>query len=391
MRAARGRYKLIEEIGSGATATVWRARDSRTGRDVAIKRFHHHVLSDPVARQRVEEEAAAASRVSHPGIVSAVERIGGKSDLALVFPYIEGTTLARRLADGGPLAPRDAASIALQVADALATAHEAGLVHRDVKPANILVGPDGTARLLDFGISRAIDDAEAARELTGAGLAIGTLPYMAPEQVAAAPPAPLSDVYGVGAVLYEMLSGRRPYAAASPLALAKEQQLPPARIDGAPGPLVDLALEAMSADAALRPSAAGLARGLRAWLDGRADAAAPTVSVLAAPPLVTSPLAVMPRGAKPSHRFVALGLAAVLVVAALPLLVLGWSFEPVAVTTPAFSPAPAASPSAPPARSEVGASSDDDSDRWAGGKGKGDKGDKDRGKDKGKDKDDDDD
>jgi serine/threonine-protein kinase len=364
MRAARGRYKLIEEIGSGSTATVWRARDTRTGREVAVKRFHHHVVNDPVARRRIEEEAAAASRVSHPSIVAAVERIEARDDLALVFPYVEGTTLARRLDSGKPLAPRDAASVALQVADALATAHEAGLVHRDVKPANILVAADGQARLLDFGISRAFDVADPA-QLTGAGLAIGTLPYMAPEQLAAAPPTPASDVYGLGAVLYEMLAGHRPYAAASPLALANEQNLPPARIEGAPAPVVDIALEAMSADAVLRPSAAGLARSLRAWLDGRAEAAAPTVSVLAA----------TPRRASPANRLVALGLAALVVLAALPFVVLGWAVGPTPLTASAPSPSlgALATPSVQPAASPVGTTSDPAPNRPSGGHHKPDK------------------
>lgn len=350
MRAARGRYKLIEEIGSGSTATVWRARDSKSGREVAVKRFHPHLLTDPLARQRIEEEATAASRVSHPAIISAVERIGGRDDLALVFPYVEGTTLAKRLAGDEPMEPRDAASIALEVADALATAHEAGVVHRDVKPANILLGADGQTRLLDFGISRAFDEADPA-QLTGAGMAIGTLPYMAPEQLAAAPPTPASDVYALGAVLYEMLAGRRPYAAASAVALANEQQLPPARIDGAPAPLVDVALEALAADAAARPSAAGLARTLRAWLDGRADAGAPTVSVAAVvadtPP--SPPLATTPRRVRPAFALVAIGLAIVLVALVLPVLAGGLVVAP-APSAPAAafaSPGPTPSPTAP--------------------------------------------
>ncbi|MEP7158550.1 MAG: serine/threonine-protein kinase [Chloroflexota bacterium] len=363
MRAARGRYKLIEEIGSGATATVWRARDPRTGREVAVKRFHRHVLRDPVARRRIEEAAAAASRVKHPAIVSAIERIGGRDDLALVFPYFEGTTLAQRLASGAPMAPRDAASITLEIADALATAHDAGVAHRDVKPANILVGADGQARLLDFGISRAFDEGDHA-ELTGAGLAIGTLPYMAPEQLCAAPPTPASDVYGLGAVLYEMLAGRRPYAAASPVALANEQSLPPARIDGVPVPLADIALEAMSADAAARPSAAGLARGLRAWLDGRADSAAPTVSVLAAKPLATTP-----SRTNPAAALIAIGLVAVLLVAALPFVFLGLGSTP-AFTSVAASPVPAApaTPSAPQEPSVVGAANNNPPNRPSGDK-----------------------
>ena len=309
---------------------------------------------------RIEEAAAAASRVTHPAIVSSIERIGGRDDLALVFPYFDGTTLAQRLASNAAMAPRDAASIALDIADALATAHDGGVAHRDVKPANILVGADGQARLLDFGISRAFDEGDRA-ELTGAGLAIGTLPYMAPEQLAAAPPTPASDVYGLGVVLYEMLAGRRPYAAASPVALANEQSLPPARIDGAPVPLGDIALEAMSADTAARPSASGLARGLRAWLDGRADSAAPTVTVMAAKPLGTKA-----SRANPVAALIAIGLIAVLLVAALPFMAFGWGeTAPSGAFTATPSPVPTApaTPSAPREPSVVGAGSNNPPNR----------------------------
>jgi serine/threonine-protein kinase len=194
MRATRGRYQLREELGHGASATVWRARDTVTGRDVALKRFHPHLLADPVARRRIEDEAAAASRVRHPNIVSAAELINDRDGLALVFPYVEGETLAARLAKGPRMAPHPAASIALDMADALAVAHSQGVVHRDVKPGNILLGSDGRARLLDFGISYAVDAGQPAHDLTGAGMAIGTLPYMAPEQLGAEPTTPATDV-----------------------------------------------------------------------------------------------------------------------------------------------------------------------------------------------------
>src|SRR5688500_12227160 len=310
MRATRGRYKLQGELGHGASATVWRARDTKTGRDVALKRFHPHLVSDPVARKRIEDEAAAASRVSHPSIVSAAELIDDRDGLALVFPYVEGETLAARLAEGPPIAPREAASISLDIADALAAAHAQGVVHRDVKPANILLGADGRARLLDFGISRAVDAGHPAHDLTGAGMAIGTLPYMAPEQLAAGPTTPASDVYALGVVLYEMLAGKRPYAASSPVTLANEQALPPARVADAPEPLVDMALAAMAADVSARPDAAQLARGLSAWRDGRHDADAVTSPVPGAPPMATR--------TQPALGWLAVGLAAVVLAVAVP-------------------------------------------------------------------------
>jgi serine/threonine-protein kinase len=350
MRATRARYRPTDELGHGATATVWRARDSRTGRDVALKRFHRHLLDDPAARQRIGAEAAAAARINHPSIVSAIDLVDDRDGLALVFPYVEGTTLAAQLADGSRVEPRAAARIALDIADGLAVAHAGGVVHRDVKPANILLGADGRARLLDFGISRAVGEGEAAHDLTGAGMAIGTLPYMAPEQLAAGPTTPASDVYGLGVVLYEMLGGRRPFAAASPVTLAAEQQQQPARIADVPRPLMQLALDAVAVDAARRPGAAQLARGLRAWLDGRVDPQAVTVTVAAV---------------RPRHRrlagWAALGLALIVLVTAVPLLAAAWVAAPsqppelargdVALASPTTAPTQA--PTVAPAQAPV--------------------------------------
>ncbi|HUP83403.1 MAG TPA: protein kinase [Candidatus Limnocylindria bacterium] len=312
IRAARRRYEPGVELGHGATATVWRARDTKTGRDVALKRFHPHLLADPVTRARIREEAAAATRVSHPNIVAAVDTIEDSDGLALVFPYVEGTTLAQRLAHEPPLTPRQAARIALDISDALAAAHDRGVIHRDVKPANILLGADGRARLLDFGISRGVDARGANEQLTGAGMAIGTLPYMAPEQLTADPLRPATDIYGLGVVMYEMLCGRRPYAAANPVTLAQEQAKPPARIANVPEPLADLAITAMAPVASARPDAAQLGRGLRGWLDGRQSTAAATVTVVAPP-----------RRARPIAAWVAFALALTVLGAALPFMAAG--------------------------------------------------------------------
>ncbi|HEY8134505.1 MAG TPA: serine/threonine-protein kinase [Candidatus Limnocylindrales bacterium] len=315
LRTTRGRYQPREELGHGASATVWRARDTRTGRDVALKRFHAHLVSDPVARRRIEDEAAAAARVSHPSILSAIELIDDRDGLALVFPYVDGQTLAARLAQGPRITAREAASIAIDIADALAVAHDHGVVHRDVKPGNILLGADGRARLLDFGISHAVDAGQPAHELTGAGMAIGTLPYMAPEQLAAEPTTPASDVYALGVVLYEMLAGTRPYEASSPVTLASEQTQPPARIADAPAPLVDLALAAMTFEVSQRPAAAQLARGLAAWRDGRSDADAATSLAVA------TPVAARPR---PALGWLAVAVAAVVLIVAVPVAASSW-------------------------------------------------------------------
>ena len=294
------RYELLDAIGSGATATVWLGRDTETGQTVAVKRFHGHLLGDPEARRRFTDEAAAAKLVSHPNIVSAIDRVSTDDELWLVFPYVAGTSLVERLAEGPVVTPRDAAQISVDLADALAAVHAAGLAHRDVKPGNILLGSDGRARLLDFGISRAVtDQLEQVRDATGAGLAVGTLPYMAPEQLAAHPPTPASDIFALGAVLYEMLAGRRPYAAATAVAMADAHRVAPAQIPEAPDALNDLAMVALAYDPAARPDATQFARAARGWLDGREDPAAMTVVVPAAPahPVASPWLARMAAGA----------------------------------------------------------------------------------------------
>ena len=273
----------MDTIGSGATATVWLGRDTETGQEVAVKRFHGHLLGDPEARRRFTDEAAAAILVSHPNIISAVDRVSTDEELWLVFPYVPGTTLAERLADGPAVTAREAARIGVDIADALAAVHAAGLAHRDVKPGNILLGSDGRARLLDFGISRAVtDELEQVRDATGAGLAVGTLPYMAPEQLAARPPTPASDIFALGAVLYEMLAGNRPYAATTAVAMAEAHRVAPPEIPDAPIALSDLATVALAHDPAARPDATQFARAARGWLDGRDDPAAMTAVVPAA-------------------------------------------------------------------------------------------------------------
>jgi eukaryotic-like serine/threonine-protein kinase len=271
------RYELKERLGVGATATVWRARDSKRGRDVCVKKLHAHLAQDGVARSRLKAEAESAAALRHPAIVPIIDLDLAGPEPELVFPFLEGETLAARLGRVGRLEPRDAASIAAQIADGLAAAHAAGVVHRDVKPSNILLGADGDARLLDFGIARSLDG--GADDLTGAGLTVGTLPYMAPEQLTGETAAPANDVFALGAVLYQMLTGTPPFEAPSPVALAEAQRTAPAAPADAPAPLASAALGAMSYEPAERPSAEGLEQRLRDWLEGRAETDAPTLAI----------------------------------------------------------------------------------------------------------------
>jgi serine/threonine protein kinase len=261
-----GRYVLEQLLGTGATATAWRGRDRESGSAVVVKVLHAHLVSDQPARSRLRSEAAAATDVSHPAIVPAIELLMTDTEAALVFPYIAGTTLAARLGHGHRrrLAPAVSARIAADVAAALAAAHAHGVVHRDVKPSNILLDAQGRARLLDFGIAHAPELGDDP--LTRNGFTVGTLPYMSPEQLAGAAASPANDIFALGAVLYEMLAGRRPYDAATPAELAGAHGRPPADVPDAPRALLAVAWAALARDEAARPTAAQMVEGLERWL-----------------------------------------------------------------------------------------------------------------------------
>ena len=200
-----GRYTLLERHAIGGMAVLWRARDERTGEVVALKRLHPYLVADASARSRLVREAAALRAVDHPSITRPREVIDDPDDPALVMEFAEGRSLKNRL-DEGALEPEEAVAIAATVADALAVAHQAGIVHRDIKPANILVEDSGAVHLVDFGIATLGPADEAG--LTVAGTMIGTVRYSAPERLAGAESTPRSDVWGLGAVLFEMLAGR---------------------------------------------------------------------------------------------------------------------------------------------------------------------------------------
>jgi serine/threonine-protein kinase len=338
-----GRYQLVEPIAVGTTATVWRAYDKRTRTEVAVKRFHPHLFSDRSARKRMEAEAKAAQKVRGKTIVSAIDRISTSDEFALVFPFVEGQSLAEQLAESGKPPPAQAATVAADVADALVAIHRAGFVHRDVKPGNVLIRSSGQALLLDFGISRAVTEAiEGEQALTGAGTTIGTLPYMAPEQLTGAGVTAATDVYALGAVLYEMLAGQRPYQATTPVALATEQRLAPARIDGAPAPLVDLALRAMAFDPLARPTARQFAEAMRSWLHA-------PVAIDAQTAPVTAVVAAAASGERPERRPAVL--AAALAVGAFLLV----AFVALAAIAPASAPSGSSPTDAPAAAYADGA------------------------------------
>jgi serine/threonine-protein kinase len=231
------RYELIEPAGRGSSAEVWRARDRRTGETVAVKRLHPLVVADESARRRLEREFHLLHGLDEPHVARVRELRIEDREAALILDYVDGESLASRLAALNAASERMplAAGVAVvaDVAAALAAAHAAGLVHRDVTPANILLGRDGQAYLTDFGIAHATGDATMTA-VTATGLVLGTMRYLAPEQLRGDPATPSSDLHALAAVAYEIAAGRPAYGAPTPIALADAQRAGPSPIGDVP-------------------------------------------------------------------------------------------------------------------------------------------------------------
>ncbi|WP_217914470.1 serine/threonine-protein kinase [Miltoncostaea marina] len=256
---ALGRYVLGPALGRGATSVVHRARDLVTGDEVAVKVVPAELGLAP----RVRAEVRAASRLDHPRIVPLLDWGEDSRCLYLVWELVDGPSLAQLLRGDPPPGDGTVVRLAEETLDALAHAHARGVIHRDVKPANILVGPDGRARLSDFGVARLSGEAG----LTMTGDVVGTMAYMAPEQARGEPVGPGADVYAACLVLYEGLTGRNPVAAPSPAETARRAALgavPPlgrARPD-LPAELCRAVDAGLRSDPAGRPPAADLADAL---------------------------------------------------------------------------------------------------------------------------------
>ena len=202
-----GRYELVREVGRGGMGAVWLATDTVLGRQVAIKKVGAMPGGASPDLQRAEREARLAARVNHPHVVAVFDLVTEDDSQWLVMEYVEGVTLAGLVAQQGALSPDQVAPLAAQAADALAAAHAAGIVHRDVKPSNILVNAQGQVKLSDFGIARA----EADASLTQTGLVTGSPAYLSPEVASGESATDASDVWSLGATIFHALAGRPPY------------------------------------------------------------------------------------------------------------------------------------------------------------------------------------
>ena len=285
-----GRYELLGHVARGGMAEVYLAQDLMLNRKVALKVLFRELSTDASFVERFRREAQAAANLSHPNIVSIYDWGEEDGTYFIVMEYIEGRTLGQIIRAEGPLLPDRAADIGADVAAALAFAHHSGVVHRDVKPGNVLISPSGQVKVTDFGIARA---ANADNDLTQTGAVMGTATYFSPEQAQGMRVDGRSDVYSLGVMLYEMLVGRPPFQGDNPMAIAykhvREQPVPPREINSdVPAPFEAIILQAMAKNPNDRyASADELRQDLLRFRQGRLVVAHPTVMAPAVEPAST--------------------------------------------------------------------------------------------------------
>ncbi|WP_052372884.1 protein kinase domain-containing protein [Amycolatopsis taiwanensis] len=284
-----GRYRLVSRVGRGAMGVVWRAHDERLDRVVAVKQLVVAETADETtadeAARRVMREARLAARLQHPHAVTVYDVVSDGGRPYLVMEFVSAESLSALAGRSGGLTSGQVAKLGAQVAAALAAAHAEGIIHRDVTPGNVLITPDGTAKLADFGISRAAGEAT----LTASGFVVGTPAYLAPEVASGAEADFPSDVFSLGATLYFAVEGAPPFGTdANPIALLHRiarDEIPPPRH---PGPLADVLLCLLRRDPAERPELPAVAEALAAVADGR--------------PVPDLPPPASPRSSPPSSR-----------------------------------------------------------------------------------------
>ena len=211
-----GRYELEAKLGSGGMSTVYLARDTTLDRPVAVKVMHREMSEQADQLQRFRQEARAVAKLSHPNVVAVIDAGEDGGYPYIVFEYVEGETLKQRINRVGALDAQEALAYAIEIARGLTVAHARNMVHRDIKPQNVLIDSEGRAKLTDFGISRQLEQ----DGMTATGRVLGTTDYVAPEQAMGHPVDQRSDVYSLGVVLYEMLTGRVPFSADSQVGVA---------------------------------------------------------------------------------------------------------------------------------------------------------------------------
>ena len=290
------RYELEELVGTGGMSTVFRAHDRQLERRVAIKILHEHYAGDPEYLERFRREARAVAQLSHPNIVTVIDRGDDEGRQYIVFEHVEGENLKELVQREGSLPVRQALELALAVADGLAFAHDHGLVHRDVKPQNVLLSNEGEVKVTDFGIARSL---HVEHGVTLTGTVLGTGEYLAPEQAGGKPVSPATDVYSLGVVLWELLAGDVPFVGENFVAVALRHvnEPPPSLRDRRPdvSPRLEAAVDrALAKDPAHRfSSMAAFAKELRACL-AEAEGGGPALFADAERTLIT------PRAPAPS-------------------------------------------------------------------------------------------
>ncbi len=266
------RYRLDSPLGRGAMGEVWRATDEVLNRPVAVKVLHTDQPEQVAATdaERFRLEARTAGRLNHPNLVGVYDFGSHDGRLYLVMELVDGWSLAQERSMRGTLAWREAAEIGAQTAAGLAAAHRQGVIHRDIKPANVMLAADRTVKITDFGIARFADDATTT--MTATGKIVGSAAYLAPERALGRPAQPASDVYSLGCVLYELLTGRPPFTGVTSLAVVQQHvdaaPVPPHQLRAEiPAPLADYVLRLLAKDPAQRPTADQAA----AWLANPAE------------------------------------------------------------------------------------------------------------------------